>query len=59
MRLTNITWPFLDAIYSGQFIQDVEILQFLRATPVYTDGNYPRDIGDSPLDLIKDGSRPS
>jgi hypothetical protein len=40
MRLTNKrTWPeFLDAIYSGQFIQDDWILQFLRATP-YTDGN--------------------
>jgi hypothetical protein len=60
MRLTNKrTWPeFLDAIYSGQFIQDdCEILQFLRATPVYTDGNYPRDIGDLPLEtsIIKDG----
>jgi hypothetical protein len=30
----------------------LEILQFLRATPVYTDGNYPRDIGDSPLKPI-------
>ena len=60
MRLTNKrTWPeFLDAVYSGQFIQDdCEILQFLRSTPVYVDGRYPDAIGDSPLEtpIIKDG----